>query len=35
VKNIVAVGAGKGGVGKSTIAVNVAVGLRAAARRSA
>jgi ATP-binding protein involved in chromosome partitioning len=27
VKNIVAVGAGKGGVGKSTIAVNIAVGL--------
>jgi ATP-binding protein involved in chromosome partitioning len=32
VKNIVAVGAGKGGVGKSTIAVNLAVGL---ARRGA
>src|SRR3954470_12677757 len=28
VKNVVAVGAGKGGVGKSTIAVNVAVGLQ-------
>src|ERR1700678_3393848 len=27
VKNVVAVGAGKGGVGKSTIAVNLAVGL--------
>jgi ATP-binding protein involved in chromosome partitioning len=30
VKNIIAVGAGKGGVGKSTIAVNVAVGLQRA-----
>jgi ATP-binding protein involved in chromosome partitioning len=30
VKNIVAVGAGKGGVGKSTVAVNIAVGLRRA-----
>src|SRR3954464_2539733 len=28
VKNVVAVGAGKGGVGKSTIAVNIAVGLQ-------
>src|SRR5450432_567274 len=27
VKNIVAIGAGKGGVGKSTVSVNVAVGL--------
>ncbi|HVT87962.1 MAG TPA: Mrp/NBP35 family ATP-binding protein [Tepidisphaeraceae bacterium] len=32
VKNVVAVGAGKGGVGKSTVAVNIAVGL---ARRGA
>src|SRR3954471_9540719 len=30
VKNIVAVGAGKGGVGKSTVAVNLAVGLQRA-----
>ena len=28
VKNVIAVGAGKGGVGKSTVAVNVAVGLQ-------
>jgi ATP-binding protein involved in chromosome partitioning len=28
VKNVIAVGAGKGGVGKSTVALNVAVGLR-------
>lgn len=28
VKNVIAVGAGKGGVGKSTIAVNIAVGLQ-------
>src|SRR5271154_3567862 len=30
VKNVVAVGAGKGGVGKSTVAVNIAIGLRRA-----
>jgi ATP-binding protein involved in chromosome partitioning len=30
VKNIIAVGAGKGGVGKSTVAVNIAVGLQRA-----
>jgi ATP-binding protein involved in chromosome partitioning len=30
VKNVVAVGAGKGGVGKSTIALNLAIGLRRA-----
>ncbi len=30
VKNIIAVGAGKGGVGKSTIAINLAVGLQRA-----
>lgn len=34
VKNIVAVGAGKGGVGKSTIAVNLAVGLARAGSRA-
>jgi ATP-binding protein involved in chromosome partitioning len=28
VKNIIAVGAGKGGVGKSTLALNIAIGLR-------
>src|SRR5256885_6785144 len=28
VKNVIAVGAGKGGVGKSTLAVNIAVGLQ-------
>jgi ATP-binding protein involved in chromosome partitioning len=33
VKNIVAVGAGKGGVGKSTVAVNIAVGLHRAGAR--
>jgi ATP-binding protein involved in chromosome partitioning len=30
VKNVIAVGAGKGGVGKSTVAVNIAVGLQRA-----
>jgi ATP-binding protein involved in chromosome partitioning len=30
VKNVIAVGAGKGGVGKSTLALNIAVGLRRA-----
>src|SRR5580704_1505795 len=30
IKNVVAIGAGKGGVGKSTVAVNIAVGLRRA-----
>ncbi|MDP9173215.1 MAG: Mrp/NBP35 family ATP-binding protein [Planctomycetota bacterium] len=30
VKNVVAVGAGKGGVGKSTVAVNIAIGLQRA-----
>lgn len=33
VKNILAVGAGKGGVGKSTVAVNLAVGLHRAGAR--
>ena len=35
VKNVIAVGAGKGGVGKSTLALNLAVGLRRPARKSA
>ncbi len=35
VKNVVAVGAGKGGVGKSTLALNLAIGLQRAARPSA
>src|SRR6476619_4302939 len=30
VKNIIAVGAGKGGVGKSTLALNIAIGLQRA-----
>jgi ATP-binding protein involved in chromosome partitioning len=33
VKNVIAVGAGKGGVGKSTVAVNLAVGLQRAGAR--
>ena len=33
VKNVIAVGAGKGGVGKSTVALNVAVGLARAGAR--
>ncbi len=33
VKNIVAVGAGKGGVGKSTVALNLAVGLQRAGKK--
>lgn len=35
VKHIIAVGAGKGGVGKSTVAVNLAVGLARASRGTA
>src|SRR5437763_10230649 len=33
VKNVIAVGAGKGGVGKSTVALNLAVGLQRAGAR--
>ncbi len=33
VKHVIAVGAGKGGVGKSTVAINLAVGLARAGRR--
>src|SRR5205823_10613155 len=34
VKNVIAVGAGKGGVGKSTIALNIAVGLARAGAKA-